>query len=746
MDDLPNDRFMPLTQQERATVPAGVATAAQDDGELVSPVPTDAPDVPATHARLGRPTATWTYRDASGAVLFEVWRFDPPGERKQFLPLSLWRDTAGLRWRWKGVPALRPLYCLDKLVASPEAPVVVCEGEKAADAAQSIFPKSVCVTSPDGSQAAAKADWSPPAGRKILVWPDADEPGARYAVTVAGILYKLVCDVSIIDAAALASIDPNGGNREPPQGWDAADAADEWQDLAALRKAAHGLAKPFEPGPEASAAADGQAWPKPKPLPDGLLPVAPFDPAFLPEAIAPWVMDIAERMQCPPDFVGIPAMIALGSVIGRRLGVRPQRKTDWIEVPNLWGCIVGRPGLMKSPAMSEALKPLHRLEADARKENEAAAKDFAIASETFKLQKDEAAKKVRTAIRNGDANAAHFLELDQPEAPKARRYVVNDTTYEALGEVLADNPNGTLAYRDELVSLLKTLDSEEYAPARGFFLSAWSGTMGYSFDRITRGRTHIEAACLSLLGSTQPGRLAEYMRRANAGGAGDDGLIQRFGLLVWPDHSSEWREVDRYPDSAARTAAWGTFERLDKMDPDAIGAERDSFESLPFLHFDADAQGVFAEWRSDLEARLRAGDLSPALESHFAKYRKLVPALALINHLADGGADGISENSILRALALAGYLETQAKRAYSAGSEIETSAAKAILARIRKGDLSDGFTGRDVHRPRWSNLSDHDHVQAGLDLLADLDWLFAAKRETGGRPSIAYRINPRGLP
>ena len=135
-----------------------------------------------------------------------------------------------------------------------------------------------------------------------------------------------------------------------------------------------------------------------------------------------------------------------------------------------------------------------------------------------------------------------------------------------------------LAFRDGLVSLLKGLDREEHAAARGFFLSAWNGTGSYTFDRIIRGKTHIEAACLSLLGSTQPGRLAEYVRRAVSGGAGDDGLIQRFGLLVWPDQSGDWKERDRYPATEAREAAWRTFDRLECLDVDAIEAERDEFE------------------------------------------------------------------------------------------------------------------------------------------------------------------------
>ncbi|HEY8126870.1 MAG TPA: DUF3987 domain-containing protein, partial [Methylocystis sp.] len=189
-------------------------------------------------------------------------------------------------------------------------------------------------------------------------------------------------------------------------------------------------------------------WSAPKPLPDGLLPVAAFDLDFLPARIGPWVADISDRMQCPVDFVAIPAVVALGSVLGRKIGIRPQRKTDWIEVPNLWGFIVGRPGAMKSPAMTEALKPLHRLEADARKENEGALKAFAKELALHKITKDEGAKAARKAIKSGN-DAADFIDVDEPEQPKAKRYVVNDTSYEALGEILADNPNGVLAFRDE---------------------------------------------------------------------------------------------------------------------------------------------------------------------------------------------------------------------------------------------------------------------------------------------------------
>jgi Protein of unknown function (DUF3987) len=194
--------------------------------------------------------------------------------------------------------------------------------------------------------------------------------------------------------------------------------------------------------------------------------------------------------------------------------------------------------------------------------------------------------------------------------PRAKRYLVNDTTYEALGVILADNPQGVLAFRDELVSLLKTLDREESCAARGFFLSAWNGLGGYTFDRIIRGKTQIDRACLSLVGSTQPGRIAEYMSRANAGGAGDDGLIQRFSLLVWPDQSGDWKEVDRYPDSLAKRTAWDAFARLDALDPAVIGARRDEYDEIPFLRLDDGAYGQFSEWRADLERKYHPLELT----------------------------------------------------------------------------------------------------------------------------------------
>ena len=106
-----------------------------------------------------------------------------------------------------------------------------------------------------------------------------------------------------------------------------------------------------------------------------------------------WVADISARLQCPPDYVGITAVVGLRSLIGRRVGIKPQQRTDWLETPNIWGGFIGRPGMLKSPAMQEALKPLHRLEAEAAKDNEVAMAAYAAGLSTFKIR-----QQVKTAL------------------------------------------------------------------------------------------------------------------------------------------------------------------------------------------------------------------------------------------------------------------------------------------------------------------------------------------------------------
>ena len=212
----------------------GEVVPAAEDLVNVSPVPEDAPAAKFRRRELGEPSAVWAYLDSAGRLLGHVARFDTP-TGKQIFPRSWCRLADGAcAWRWRAFSAPRPLYGLDRLAARPDAPVLVVEGEKTADAAQQHFPGHVAMTWPGGSNAFGMADWSPLAGRKVTVWPDADEAGCKAANAIA----KLVMRAG---AASIGIVPiPDG----LPDGWDLADPIPGNLRIAEL------LASACEPVPE----------------------------------------------------------------------------------------------------------------------------------------------------------------------------------------------------------------------------------------------------------------------------------------------------------------------------------------------------------------------------------------------------------------------------------------------------------------------------------------------------------------
>lgn len=199
------------------------------------PVPDDAPAPFAAHPKHGKPSMRWEYYNEVGRLLCLVYRFEPKsdGERKQFFPLTYCEDETGKHaWRWQGLPDPRPLYQLHKLAANKLAPVVVCEGEKAADAAALLFPNAVCTTMLNGAQSPHKSDWRPLIGRTVWLWPDHDEAGRECMAKVATLAKQAgAASVEVFNLGAF-DCDPCGDAEYPefgikrplPEKWDAADA------------------------------------------------------------------------------------------------------------------------------------------------------------------------------------------------------------------------------------------------------------------------------------------------------------------------------------------------------------------------------------------------------------------------------------------------------------------------------------------------------------------------------------------
>ena len=488
---------------------------------------------------------------------------------------------------------------------------------------------------------------------------------------------------------------------------------------------------------------DLEAWPDPTEISASLPHVFKFDERLLPGVFAPWIKDIAERMQCPIEYLAVGALVGAGAVVGNRIGVQPkQHDTGWVEVPNLWGAVVGRPGVMKSPALDQVLYPVRKLEA-------AAQAAFATTMAKYEIDRmvyEATKKQLEAQIKKGGGVSINQLPVE-PQKPEPPRFLLNDATYQKLGQVLSGNPHGVLVFQDELSGLLVRLDEKGQEAARAFYLEAWNGKQSYTFDRVERGTLHIPRLCISLLGGLQPTKLREYLHSAVNGGRGDDGLAQRLQLLVYPDLSEQWSMVDRSVDLAAADAANDVFARLAGMDPISLGARQVYTDSIPVLQFNEAAQERFNSWWVALEIDLRSGTYSHFMESHISKYRKLVPTLALLDHLILGHSGDIGIDSLKRAIAWQKFLLSHAERAYAAVTAGSKDAAKALAKHIRQGDLKDGFTVRNVYRKNWSLLSTVKEATEATEVLQDMGWLRAVRDDkvsaNDGRPTVRFMINPK---
>ena len=264
--------------------------------EPVLPIPADAPAPPVAHPVRGRPDAFWIYKDAAGRRLGLIYRFTASNGDKEVLPLMYALHPKLPRgWRWMQFPEPRPLYGLWNL--GDAKPVLVVEGEKCVDVAFKHLAEWFDIVSwPGGGKAVSKADFSPLAGRRVIVWPDCDakrekltkeeaeagvdpaskallpeskQPGITAAETVAAACLAIGCDVSIV-------VIPAPGERE--DGWDVADAIADGMSgaqiyawiVASLRRAA----------------ADVEQVPTQAPEPDAL-PSPEADTAVVPDVGEP---------------------------------------------------------------------------------------------------------------------------------------------------------------------------------------------------------------------------------------------------------------------------------------------------------------------------------------------------------------------------------------------------------------------------------------------------------------------------
>ena len=537
-------------------------------------------------------------------------------------------DYDGAEYRFRDCP--RVPYRLPKVLNAET--VYLPEGEKDVHTLEGWGLVASC--NPGGSGSShLYAEWTDYfRGRHIVILPDNDEPGRKHAAAVAAALLSVAASVRIVELPGLpAKGDVTdwrdaGGTFEQFRELTEAAAPMDAAALSELR-ARWGLADE-EPHHQAARAEAADDWPKPEPIQSELPPVQAFSEDLLPDSFRPLVADVTERMQVPMDYPAVVMVLCLAGAVNRRAVIQPKANdTGWVVVPNLWGGIIAPPGFMKSPVIQAATRPLNQIQTEWRQEHEEALKDYAREKEEYELRRAAWKEQYKAASKKG--KAAPDRPEDEPEEPKLRRLIVNDATFEALHQTMSENPAGILVIRDELTGWWSQLDRAGREGERAFCLQAWNGDTGHTIDRIGRGTIHVEACCMSMLGGIQPGRLRSYLVDALEDGPSNDGLIQRFQLLVWPDTAPDWNYVDRAPDAASEQQAARVFRKLVELDA----------ENPARFRFAPDAQELFIEWLAELEAKIRGDELHPALVSHLSKYRSLMPSLGA--SVRPGGRGGL---------------------------------------------------------------------------------------------------------
>jgi len=491
----------------------------------------------------GPKSASWDYHDELAKRQGVIIRWDVGEGEKDIRPVSLHEDG----WRIGGMPTPRLLYQLPLLKNAPS--VFVTEGEKAADAARSLG--LVATTSPHGAKSADKADWSSLAGKEVIILPDNDAAGGQYAQDVAAILLSLR-PASTVKIVSLPNLPEHG---------DVVDyiAANATVETATVREQVEQLVRlsqPLQPKPATPTE-------KPKVIPDRDHSPSPhsqiqrfrmFPVNALPEPVRSYVATCAKSICCDLSYIALPLLTAIAAAIGNTRRLR--LKHGWYVPPIIWTVSVGESGSAKSPGYKAAMEPLNDRQDVAMEVYTEAAKDYAIAQARY--EKELAAWK-REKKNQGDPP-------ERPAEPYAERYIVSDTTIEALAPLLLQNSRGLLLARDELAAWFGSFD--RYAGAKKVNGDAAQWLSMYNADRIVVDRKtgqpktiYVPRAAMCVTGTIQPAILHQALGSQHR----QSGLAARLLMTCPPRKSKPWTEAEIPPKQL--NSIRRVFDRLYALEP-----------------------------------------------------------------------------------------------------------------------------------------------------------------------------------
>lgn len=718
------------------------------DGTFNVTLPAEAPRI---HPKLGQPSDWWIHLNGLGEPYVVVYRFNAP-DGKEYRPYDLERNV------W-GAPEHRRLYRLHAVKAS-NGPVVLVEGEKCVDALARFG--IVATSGFGGANAIGKTDLSPLKGRNVIVWPDNDEAGLRYARDAAEALGKVeAASIAIlpVDSLTLDNVAAETGapNVTLCKGWDAADAVEAGWGREALYSYI-GRAVPYidyigesdgppesyidilyrrKPEPKPSVGNGNVAWPRPdRSVLQPRLPATPFPADIFGPSWGAWLRRKAEEASAPVDYVAGSLIASAGALIGNARWAQPWH--GWEEPPTLWVSLVGVPSSSKSPGMGPVLNTLQQLEAELLPGHDEALAEFEAKELTARLAREEWEKAAKQARKIGDEVPPRPIEAMEPEHPERPRIRVSDITPEALAALLASQPKGVLSVRDELAGWMGNFDRYGGKGGdRAFWIESYGGR-SYTVDRKKQdGKPiYIPYLTMGVLGGIQPDRLNSLLLKGD-----DDGLPARF-LYFWPDPVRL-----RRPNGIAGPDM--SLEALRRLQTLRMAMAADGTLGPIYVPFSDSAAVRIVTWCNALAETESLGRMA----SWIGKGRGFVARLALLIEFlrwtGNGGPEpeSVSLDSLEAAISLFDdYLFPMARRTYGEAGLSDTERHGAILARWILRNKPDKVNVRDLQRTSGlPGLDKADTIRDALGYLEETGWVraaFARRGDTVGRKGQTYAVNP----
>ncbi len=457
---------------------------------------------------------------------------------------------------------------------------------------------------------------------------------------------------------------------------------------------------------------------------DNLKLVRAFDiDNFLPDELRGFVKDVSERLSVPADFVAIPLIVGFSSIIAGKVAMKPKKNDSFCVFPNLWGGLIGNPSTRKTPSLKEALFFFSTLENAAKETYDNKSKDYKKEFEKYKLIKKALEDKYNQLSRAGkdtEEILSKLYSLQEPEKVSLERYRINEATTQKITEILRDNQSASvLLERDELAGFLSNLNKKENEGDRSYYLEMWNGNATVRNDTIGRGSIIANNAAISIVGTTQPDLIKGYLKKTIT--SLNDGLLQRFQLLVYPD-SIKNDYTDKKPNEEAKNQIVRIANFLNDADffSCASGSIEKDGKNYPYISFNEEAQEIYQKWHIENDKKVNQlyKNGKPLISQHLSKYHKLLPALCLIFHLVRNqtGEKTINATTLSKAILFCNYLESHANRIYSllSGEDGYNNAALELIEKIQAKIIKKGeestflkeFTKRDLSRAFGSYSND----------------------------------------